>query len=58
MNGTRRLRDAGQSIWLDNITRALLTSGSLGRYIDAFSVTGPHLEPHDLRPCHRARHRL
>jgi transaldolase len=40
MNGTRQLHDAGQSIWLDNITRALLTSGSLRRYIDAFSVTG------------------
>ena len=34
MNGTRRLRDAGQSLWLDNITRGLLTSGVLKRYID------------------------
>ena len=40
MNGTRRLRDAGQSLWLDNITRGLLTSGGLRRYIDEFSVTG------------------
>jgi len=29
MNGTRRLHDAGQSIWLDNITRGLLGSGGL-----------------------------
>ncbi len=40
MNGTRRLRDAGQSIWLDNITRGLLRSGGLRRYIEEFSVTG------------------
>ena len=37
---TRRLHDAGQSIWLDNITRALLTSGTLARYIRELSVTG------------------
>jgi transaldolase len=30
----------GQSIWLDNITRDLLTSGTLERYIDELSVTG------------------
>src|SRR5438309_7185376 len=40
MKGTRRLHDAGQSIWLDNITRALLRSGGLRRYIDELSVTG------------------
>src|SRR5205823_12290009 len=40
MRGTRRLHDAGQSIWLDNITRALLRSGELRRYIDELSVTG------------------
>ena len=37
---TRRLHDAGQSLWLDNITRALLTNGALKRYIDELSVTG------------------
>jgi transaldolase len=37
---TRRLHEAGQSIWLDNITRALLTSGTLARYIRELSVTG------------------
>jgi transaldolase len=30
----------GQSLWLDNITRDLLTSGTLRRYIDELSVTG------------------
>jgi transaldolase len=40
MKGTQRLHDAGQSIWLDNITRGLLTSGTLARYVNEFSVTG------------------
>ena len=40
MNATRQLHDLGQSLWLDNITRELLTSGTLGRYIEALSVTG------------------
>ena len=40
MNATRQLHELGQSLWLDNITRGLLTSGTLGRYIEEFSVTG------------------
>ena len=40
MNATRQLHDQGQSLWLDNITRELLTSGTLGRYIRELSVTG------------------
>ena len=40
MKPTQRLHDAGQSLWLDNITRDLLTSGTLKRYIDDLSVTG------------------
>jgi transaldolase len=40
MNATQKLHDLGQSLWLDNITRDLLTSGTLRRYIDQFSVTG------------------
>ena len=40
MKPTRTLQDFGQSIWLDNITRALLNSGTLQRYIDELSVTG------------------
>jgi transaldolase len=37
---TQALRDAGQSLWLDNITRPLLTSGTLRRYIDELGITG------------------
>jgi transaldolase len=40
MNATQKLHEAGQSLWLDNITRRLLTSGTLRRYIDEFSITG------------------
>lgn len=40
MNATRQLHDLGQSLWLDNITRGLLTSGTLSRYIADLSVTG------------------
>lgn len=40
MNGIEQLRAMGQSIWLDNITRDLLTSGMLRRYRDEFAVTG------------------
>jgi transaldolase len=37
---TRKLHDLGQRLWLDNITRALLKSGTLARYIADLSVTG------------------
>ena len=40
MNATHKLYDAGQSIWIDNITRSLLGSGTLNHYIDELSVTG------------------
>jgi transaldolase len=40
MKATEALHDLGQSIWLDNITRDLLNSGTLKRYIDEWSVTG------------------
>ena len=40
MNATAKLRQAGQSLWLDDITRELLDSGTLQRYIEQFSVTG------------------
>ena len=56
MNGTRRLQDAGQSIWLDNITRGLLASGALRRYIDELSVTGltsnPTIFDHAIKNSH------
>jgi transaldolase len=40
MKATQKLHDSGQSLWLDNITRELLNSGTLKRYIDTVSVTG------------------
>ena len=40
MTPTRKLHDLGQSLWLDNITRELLNSGTLKLYIDDLSVTG------------------
>ena len=40
MKPTQRLYEMGQSIWLDNITRGLLTSGTLGDYIRDYSITG------------------
>src|SRR3954454_22516922 len=40
MRPTQQLHEIGQSLWLDNITRALLTSGTLQRYVDELSVTG------------------
>jgi transaldolase len=40
MKATKKLHDLGQSLWLDNITRDLLTSGTLKRYIEELSVTG------------------
>src|SRR5246127_3695937 len=40
MKATQLLHNLGQSIWLDNITRDLLNTGTLQRYIDDLSVTG------------------
>src|SRR3984957_10199432 len=40
MKATQALHNLGQSIWLDNITRDLLNSGTLKGYIDEWSVTG------------------
>src|SRR5271163_1704715 len=40
MKVTSKLYDLGQSLWLDNITRDLLNSGTLKGYIDDLSVTG------------------
>ncbi len=65
MNPTGKLHDLGQSIWLDNITRDLLESGTLQRYIDQLSVTGltsnPTIFDHAIRnstiydaPIHRS----
>jgi transaldolase len=40
MKATEILHNLGQSIWLDNITRELLDTGTLKRYIDDLAVTG------------------
>ena len=40
MKATQNLHELGQSLWLDNITRNLLKTGVLRRYIDELSVTG------------------
>jgi transaldolase len=40
MKPTQQLHDLGQSLWLDNITRELLTSGTLSHYIHDLSITG------------------
>ena len=40
MKATAKLHELGQSLWLDNITREMLDSGQLQRYIDDFSITG------------------
>jgi transaldolase len=53
MKPTQQLHDLGQSLWLDNITRDLLTSGTLSSYRDNFSVTGltsnPTIFDHAIR---------
>jgi transaldolase len=40
MKATQQLHNLGQSLWLDNITRDLLESGTLGKYIEELSITG------------------
>ena len=40
MKATETLHNVGQSLWLDNITRDLLTSGTLKRYIERFRSRG------------------
>lgn len=53
MGATQKLREIGQSLWLDNITRGLLTRGTLRRYRDELGVTGltsnPTIFDHAIR---------
>ena len=55
-SATTRLHALGQSLWLDNITRGLLTSGTLRRYIEEWSVTGltsnPTIFDHAIENAH------
>ena len=56
MKATQQLHEMGQSLWLDNITRGLLTSGTLRRYIQELSVTGltsnPTIFDHAIKNSH------
>ena len=56
IRATEKLHDLGQSLWLDNITRGLLTSGVLNRYIEELSVTGltsnPTIFDHAIKNSH------
>ncbi len=56
MRATQKLHDIGQSLWLDNITRGLLSSGTLRSYIKEFSVTGltsnPTIFDHAIKNSH------
>lgn len=68
MKATQRLRNLGQSLWLDNITRDLLNSGTLKRYVAELSVTGLTSNPtifhhaiknstaYDEDICEKSRH--
>jgi polyphosphate glucokinase len=47
MKATQRLHDLGQSLWLDNITRDLLSSGTLTGFGSAM-IVGGLLEPMEL----------
>jgi transaldolase len=53
MKATEQLHHMGQSLWLDNITRGLLTSGALEHYICELSITGltsnPSIFDHAIR---------
>ena len=56
MNPTAQLRSFGQSLWLDNITRDLLNSGTLKRYIADLSITlltsNPTIFDHAIKNSH------
>jgi transaldolase len=56
MKATQKLHEIGQSLWLDNITRGLLTSGTLQRYIQELSITGltsnPTIFDHAIKNSH------
>jgi hypothetical protein len=55
MKATQLLHNLDQSLWLDNITRDLLNSGTLKRYVDELSVTGLTSNPTISERCPRQR---
>jgi transaldolase len=56
MKTTQTLHEMGQSLWLDNITRGLLTSGVLRGYVQELSITGltsnPTIFDHAIENSH------
>ena len=48
MNPLFRLRDFGQSPWLDYIRRGLITSGGLKLPVEAYAVSGVTATPPTL----------
>ena len=40
MTALKKLCEAGQSVWLDSISRDMLENGTLARYVSDLSVTG------------------
>src|SRR5215475_1913323 len=40
MKTTQHLRDLGQSLWLDSISRPMLDDGRIARYANELDVTG------------------
>ena len=56
MKTTQKLFEIGQSLWLDNITRGLLTSGTLNKYVKDYSITGltsnPTIFKHAIKNSH------
>jgi transaldolase len=51
MKATQLLQNFGQSLWLDNITRELLSNGTAKRYIHQLSVTGLTSNPTVFDPA-------
>ena len=45
MSAARRLHEAGVSVWLDDLSRELLGSGTLGRYVEQHGVSGVTCNP-------------
>jgi transaldolase len=56
VNPARQLHEAGQSLWLDSINRAMLGSGDLARYVDQLAVTGLTSNPTILGHAMAASH--
>src|ERR1039457_1431812 len=56
MKAPQKLHEIGQSLWLDNITRGLLASDKLQRYIQELSITGltsnPTIFDHAIKNSH------